>query len=245
MAPRGKKRAAPAPKGDTDTGNEPVVETSTAAPATKKPKSEGKASFRVKIEHWFVERNRNADQLAEALRAEFPAVVVETAVGRSKSFECKVIKDDGTEMLVWTGIKKGPPRKLKFPEPSVVVDAINNETSTAAPAMKKEKASFRVKIEHWSSKAFGTERESRKNGNGDYIPSPKGRNADQLAEALRAEFPAVVVETAVGRSKSFECTVIKDDGKEMLVWTGIKKGPPRKLKFPEPSVVVKAINNDL
>ncbi|XP_078681692.1 selenoprotein H-like, partial [Branchiostoma floridae x Branchiostoma belcheri] len=71
------------------------------------------------------------------------------------------------------------------------------------------------------------------------------RNADQLAEALRAEFPDVTVETAVGRRNSFECTVVKDDGKEMLVWTGIKKGPPRKLKFPEPSVVVEAINKDL
>ncbi|KAI8507206.1 glycosyltransferase 1 [Branchiostoma belcheri] len=106
MAPRGKKRAAdagkeeaPAAKGDNDAGQEPVAETSTAAPATKK---------------------RNADQLAEALRVEFPDVTVETAVGRRNSFECTVVKDDGKEMLVWTGIKKGPPRKLKFPEPSVV-----------------------------------------------------------------------------------------------------------------------------
>ena len=31
-----------------------------------------------------------------------------------------------TEVLVWSGIKKGPPRKLKFPEPEVVLKAIND-----------------------------------------------------------------------------------------------------------------------
>lgn len=47
------------------------------------------------------------------------------------------------------------------------------------------------------------------------------------------------------RRNTFECTLIKKDGTEVLVWTGLDKGPPRKLKFPEPSIVVKAIQDAL
>ena len=32
---------------------------------------------------------------------------------------------------------------------------------------------------------------------------------------------------------SFEITVTTSDGDEVLVWSGIKKGPPRKEKFPD------------
>ena len=32
---------------------------------------------------------------------------------------------------------------------------------------------------------------------------------------------------------SFEITVTTSDGVEVLVWSGIKKGPPRKEKFPD------------
>ena len=31
----------------------------------------------------------------------------------------------------------------------------------------------------------------------------------------------------------------------VLVWTGLKKGPPRKLKFPESEVVIKEIKEKL
>ena len=33
--------------------------------------------------------------------------------------------------------------------------------------------------------------------------------------------------------------------KETSLWTGIKKGPPRKLKFPQPDVVVEALQEAL
>lgn len=33
--------------------------------------------------------------------------------------------------------------------------------------------------------------------------------------------------------------------KETSLWTGIKKGPPRKLKFPQPDVVVAALQEAL
>ncbi|KAI3351720.1 hypothetical protein L3Q82_020555 [Scortum barcoo] len=43
---------------------------------------------------------------------------------------------------------------------------------------------------------------------------------------------------------SFEITLV-DGGKETPLWTGIKKGPPRKLKFPQPDVVVTALQEAL
>uniref|UniRef100_A0A8C5AHZ9 Uncharacterized protein n=1 Tax=Gadus morhua TaxID=8049 RepID=A0A8C5AHZ9_GADMO len=37
----------------------------------------------------------------------------------------------------------------------------------------------------------------------------------------------------------------KKRGKESILWTGIKKGPPARLKFPEPAVVVAALEEAL
>lgn len=33
--------------------------------------------------------------------------------------------------------------------------------------------------------------------------------------------------------------------KEVVLWSGIKKGPPRKLKFPDPAEVVSALKEAL
>jgi len=43
---------------------------------------------------------------------------------RRGSFEVTVILDNDTEVQVWSGHKKGPPRKLKFPEPEVIAEAV-------------------------------------------------------------------------------------------------------------------------
>ncbi|CAL8264015.1 unnamed protein product [Lota lota] len=46
--------------------------------------------------------------------------------------EKEAVKESGSEeSILWTGIKKGPPRKLKFPEPAVVVAAL--EEALKAP----------------------------------------------------------------------------------------------------------------
>lgn len=65
------------------------------------------------------------------------------------------------------------------------------------------------------------------------------RNANLLSSELLEVFPTaeVLINETKPRSKSFELTAIKEDGEELLLWTGIKKGPPRKLKFP--------VNSDL
>uniref|UniRef100_A0A8C5CS08 Uncharacterized protein n=1 Tax=Gadus morhua TaxID=8049 RepID=A0A8C5CS08_GADMO len=44
----------------------------------------------------------------------------------------------------------------------------------------------------------------------------------------------VVLNPEKPRRKSFEITL-------SILWTGIKKGPPARLKFPEPAVVVAAL----
>ncbi|KAA0709596.1 Selenoprotein H [Triplophysa tibetana] len=42
----------------------------------------------------------------------------------------------------------------------------------------------------------------------------------------------------------FEVTLMQEN-KEVVLWTGIKKGPPRKLKFPDPAEVVSALEEAL
>lgn len=73
------------------------------------------------------------------------------------------------------------------------------------------------------------------------------RNTNQLSSDLIEVFPdaKVLINDTKPRSKSFELTVIKEDGKETLVWTGIKKGPPRKLKFPVNSDLIEEVKKIL
>uniref|UniRef100_A0A3B5AIM3 Selenoprotein H n=1 Tax=Stegastes partitus TaxID=144197 RepID=A0A3B5AIM3_9TELE len=71
-----------------------------------------------------------------------------------------------------------------------------------------------------------------------------GRNAEEVKSALLAACPdlTVVLNPEKPRRNSFEVTLL--DG-ETSLWTGIKKGPPRKLKFPQPDVVVAALKEAL
>lgn len=73
-----------------------------------------------------------------------------------------------------------------------------------------------------------------------------GRNAEEVKSALLAAHPelTVVLNPKKPRRNSFEITLM-DGGKETSLWTGIKKGPPRKLKFPQPDVVVAALQEAL
>ena len=47
------------------------------------------------------------------------------------------------------------------------------------------------------------------------------------------------------RRGSFEITIEREDGKNTLLWTGLKRGPPRRLKFPEPSEMLAEAKNFL
>uniref|UniRef100_A0A674BAT5 Selenoprotein H n=1 Tax=Salmo trutta TaxID=8032 RepID=A0A674BAT5_SALTR len=75
-----------------------------------------------------------------------------------------------------------------------------------------------------------------------------GRNAEGVRVALLAACPdlTVVLNPQKPRSKSFEVILVEGEkGKDVCLWSGIKKGPPRKLKFPEPEVVVSALEKAL
>lgn len=66
--------------------------------------------------------------LKEALIEAFPDKLSEQSFTfnadkpRSKSFEFTLIKSDGTEDLIWSGLKLGPPRSLKFPSKEKIVE---------------------------------------------------------------------------------------------------------------------------
>uniref|UniRef100_A0A673KAZ6 Selenoprotein H n=1 Tax=Sinocyclocheilus rhinocerous TaxID=307959 RepID=A0A673KAZ6_9TELE len=65
--------------------------------------------------------------------------------------------------------------------------------------------------------------------------------------ALVASHPElrVVLNPQKPRRNSFEITLMEGDKAEVILWSGIKKGPPRKLKFPDPAEVVSALKEAL
>ncbi|NXI43271.1 SELH protein, partial [Galbula dea] len=74
-----------------------------------------------------------------------------------------------------------------------------------------------------------------------------GRNAVAVSEALRravANLP-VEINPRQPRRNSFEVSLVKEDGSTVELWSGIGKGPPRKLKFPQPEAVVEALKSSL
>ena len=73
---------------------------------------------------------QNANLVADALKAAFPDLEFQGIgeKGKSKSFEItyKTGEDDEGKLL-WSGKSKGPPRRLKFPEPADIVDLLRAE----------------------------------------------------------------------------------------------------------------------
>ncbi|NXU49158.1 SELH protein, partial [Turnix velox] len=74
-----------------------------------------------------------------------------------------------------------------------------------------------------------------------------GRSAAAVTEALRGAAPdlPVLINPRTPRRSSFEVSLVRADGSAVELWSGIGKGPPRKLKFPQPQVVVEALKNSL
>ena len=62
------------------------------------------------------------------------------------------------------------------------------------------------------------------------------------ADALDSELNPGGVKPKRG---SFEISVVRDDGQTVEVWSGLKLGPPRRLKFPEADVLLKAVQDAL
>lgn len=44
---------------------------------------------------------------------------------------------------------------------------------------------------------------------------------------------------------AFEITIVDEDGKAVTVWSGLKLGPPRKLKFPENDELITRVKKAL
>ncbi|CAM4573014.1 unnamed protein product [Caretta caretta] len=127
MAPKGRKRKAKEPEAKA-VNSEDVKPNGGANTLPKRLRGEGSQGPgpRVVIEHWVY--RRNADAVSQALRRTIANVVVEInpKTPRRNSFEVSLVKEDGRTVELWSGIKKGPPRKLKFPEPEKVADMLKS-----------------------------------------------------------------------------------------------------------------------
>ena len=72
------------------------------------------------------------------------------------------------------------------------------------------------------------------------------RNAVRLDKLISAEYPdiPVLINTSKPRSKSFEVTY--HDGEDVTeIWSGIKLGPPRRLKFVEDDKLVELLKEKI
>ncbi|KAJ1074961.1 hypothetical protein K5549_000935 [Capra hircus] len=96
--------------------------------------------------------------------------------------------------------------------------------------------------------AAAEKREKPAGGQEGEVSGPgRGGAGARAPQALRLQAPelAVKVNPARPRRGSFEVTLLRADGSSAELWTGLKKGPPRKLKFPEPHVVLEELKKYL
>lgn len=76
---------------------------------------------------------RRADEVVQKLRQCWPSleVVYNASTPRRGAFELQLLKEDDTGVVFWSGLKRGPPRKEKFPDLDTVQDllskALNSE----------------------------------------------------------------------------------------------------------------------
>ncbi|XP_035753809.1 thioredoxin-related transmembrane protein 2 [Egretta garzetta] len=73
---------------------------------------------------------------------------------------------------------------------------------------------------------------------------PLGLAVSEALRGARAHLP-VDINPRQPRRNSFEVSLVKEDGSIVELWSGIGKGPPRKLKFPQPEAVVEALKSSL
>eukprot|EP01135_Chromosphaera_perkinsii_P004960 Nk52_evm4s307 gene=Nk52_evmTU4s307 len=74
--------------------------------------------------------------------------------------------------------------------------------------------------------------------------------ANKFKEALEDAFPTAEVLINHGMDKprrgAFECTFVRSkDKKSVEIWTGVKKGPPRKLKWPDHDEIIAKVKKEL
>lgn len=74
------------------------------------------------------------------------------------------------------------------------------------------------------------------------------RKANELSSAIQVEMPnlKITINPLKNPKGSFECFLFLDetnDGNKVDLWSGLNRGPPRKLKFPEPKDVEMILDN--
>jgi len=118
-----------APKGKTKKGQVKRLSSEQAASSPSDNITQEETAnklTKVTVEHcksWQVFKRRALEQvtlLSQYFNLEVESeLVVATKRG---SFEITLTRDDGEQVVVWTGVKRGPPRKLKFPDPKDLLD---------------------------------------------------------------------------------------------------------------------------
>lgn len=106
----------------------------TKSPAAKKTSGPVDAYFLFEVCKSCHTYKRNANQIFNDISAQFPKkhfelVVNEHGLSRRGSFEITLSKKKtvtGNSTLIWSGIAKGPPRKLKFPESAQLFDSVKS-----------------------------------------------------------------------------------------------------------------------
>lgn len=126
-APAKATKAAPA-----KATKETPVKATKAAPAKKAGAVDAYLLFEVcKSCHTY---KRTANQVFADICAAFPKkhfeiVINEHGLSRRGSFEVTVSKKKGSTasaQLIWSGISKGPPRKLKFPDAAQLIESVKS-----------------------------------------------------------------------------------------------------------------------
>lgn len=132
--PKGRARgkAAAAAEHAEDESQE-SADSQEAASDAEPTSTEGKPEVNVEMEackSWRVFL-KNARELGDKLQSSIPDVKFNFTYNKTPprrgAFEIVVHKSDGSEQLIWTGLKKGPPRKLKFPDIATLESLVRNE----------------------------------------------------------------------------------------------------------------------
>lgn len=114
-----------------------IARKSISTPAGTPSSSSIKAKYKVAIEackSWQVFRRRATEFYTELCALLPVATTVELSINggvtapRRGAFEVEIIRAEASEpsksTLIWSGLKKGPPRKEKFPDAKLLIDSV-------------------------------------------------------------------------------------------------------------------------
>ncbi|OMJ27134.1 Selenoprotein H [Smittium culicis] len=125
-------------------------------------------------------------------------------------------------------------QKLKVKQKPTAVESPSLEASNKAS--KKQKQSSKKKPLSSSPKQTKSDSSDAEL----HLQTKNLSNATKLVKQVDAEFPGIFtfkLNSTKPRSKSFEVSI-----SNKTLWSGVKLGPPRRLKFPDPETISKLFN---